>query len=64
MKALVLILFAVLVIILGPILTIWCLNTLFPALHIVLGLDTWFATLILSGVISGRSLDLFSQENN
>jgi hypothetical protein len=38
-----------------PVATIWSLNALFPALAIPLTLDTWMATLILSGIVSGSS---------
>ena len=34
----------------GPILTIWSLNTLFPALAIPYTLDTWAAVVLLAGV--------------
>ena len=33
----------------GPLLTIWSLNTLFPVLNIPYGLDTW-AAIVLLGV--------------
>ena len=33
----------------GPLLTIWALNTLFPVLNIPYGLDTW-AAIVLLGV--------------
>ena len=45
----------VLVIILGPIATIWSLNTLFPVLNIPIGFDTWLAALILAGVVGGST---------
>ena len=47
----VLILIAVIV---GPILTIWALNTLFPALAIPTTLETWAATVILGGLVGTR----------
>lgn len=37
-------------IILGPVATIWSLNTLFPALNIPISFDTWCAAIILAGV--------------
>jgi len=49
------IIFIVLVIILGPIATIWSLNTLFPALAIPIGFDTWLAALVLGGVVGGST---------
>jgi hypothetical protein len=45
-----LIVYAVLILALiaaGPLLVIWSLNTLFPALEIAYSISTWFATLIL-----------------
>jgi hypothetical protein len=49
------IIFIVLLIILGPIATIWSLNTLFPVLAIPIGFDTWFAALVLGGVVGGST---------
>jgi len=47
------ILFWVIVIIaliaIGPLLTIWALNTIFPALAIPYALDTWVAVVLLYG---------------
>ena len=34
----------------GPLLTIWSMNTLFPALAISYTWETWAATIILGGV--------------
>ena len=42
--------FIIALVILGPVAVIWSLNTLFPALAIPLGLDTWCAVVVLSGV--------------
>jgi hypothetical protein len=55
MKILILLAIVVAVAIIMPIATIWSLNALFPALAIPLTLDTWMATLILSGIVSGSS---------
>ena len=52
------ILFAVAVIILGPIATIWSLNTLFPVLAIPYTLETWVAALVLAGVVSGNGFSV------
>jgi hypothetical protein len=41
------------IIIFGPLLIIWSLNTLF-ALSIEYSLSTWFAALVLSGAVSVR----------
>ena len=43
----------VLVVVFGPIVTIWSLNTLFPALAIPYSLQTWSAVIILGGVLGG-----------
>lgn len=40
----------VLIVIAGPLLGIWALNTLFPALAIPYTLETWFAVVLLSGL--------------
>lgn len=38
-------------IILGPLFTIWSLNTLFPALAIPYALETWAAVIILAATL-------------
>lgn len=53
--------FAVFMVIIGPLATIWALNTLFPALAIPVTLETWAAALILSGVVSGQGLSFKSK---
>jgi hypothetical protein len=42
-----------LVIVFGPVLGIWSLNTLFPVLNIPLTLETWCAFFLLFGGITG-----------
>ena len=37
-------------VILGPLMTIWALNTLFPALAIPYTIETWGATVLLHGL--------------
>jgi len=37
-------------IVIGPFLTVWALNTLFPALAIPYTLETWAAMVILGGL--------------
>ena len=37
-------------VILGPLLTIWALNTLFPVLAIPYTLDTWFAVIVVASL--------------
>ena len=41
-----------LLIVLGPLLTIWSLNTLFPVLAIPYTVETWFAALLLGGLFT------------
>lgn len=57
MKAIGVLLAVVLVIpliIVGPLLTIWALNTLFPALAIPFTFWTWLAVVILGGVFKSN----------
>ena len=56
MKLLLIILLVCAVVILMPCAVIWSLNTLFPALAIPLTFDTWCATVVLSGAVSGTGL--------
>jgi len=44
------------VILLGPLLTIWSLNTLFPVLAIPYSIETWFATVIIAGIFRGDGI--------
>ena len=44
----------VLVIIFGPLLTIWALNTLFPVLAIPYTLKTWFAIIVVGGLFKAN----------
>jgi hypothetical protein len=39
----------------GPFLTIWSLNVLFPALAIKYSIETWAAVVILGGLFSARN---------
>jgi hypothetical protein len=41
-------------VILGPLLTIWALNTLFPVLAIPYALDTWFAVIVVAGLFKTK----------
>jgi hypothetical protein len=41
------------IIIAGPLLSIWALNTLFPVLAIPYTFDTWLAMLLVGGVFRG-----------
>jgi hypothetical protein len=49
-KLILIVAFVIALIILGPLITIWSLNTLFPVLAIPYTLETWAATVILGGV--------------
>ena len=40
----------VFIVVVGPLCTIWALNTLFPVLAIPYTVDTWVATSVLFGV--------------
>lgn len=50
-KIVLLVAFIAFVIIIGPILTIWALNTLFPVLAIPYAIETWFAVIVLGAAI-------------
>lgn len=45
-----LVLLIVALVILGPLLIIWALNTLFPVLAIPYALDTWFAVIVVASL--------------
>lgn len=47
---------AVAFVILGPIATIWSLNTLFPVLAIPYSVETWLATVIIAGIFRGDGI--------
>lgn len=44
----------VLFVVVGPLLTIWALNTLFPALAIPFTLETWAAIIIIQSVLKAN----------
>jgi hypothetical protein len=44
------------VIIFGPIVTIWALNTLFPVLAIPYTIETWLSTVVIGGIFRGDGL--------
>jgi hypothetical protein len=54
MKVLFLIALLIGVAVIGPLATIWSLNTLFPILNIPYSFDTWAAALLLGGALSFR----------
>ena len=43
----------VIIVIFGPLLSIWALNTLFPVLAIPYTLETWAAMALVGGVFQG-----------
>jgi len=51
-KALMWLGFILIFLIIGPFLTIWALNTLFPALAIPYSLDTWAAVILIKGLLT------------
>lgn len=42
------------VVILGPLITIWALNTLFPVLAIPYTLETWFAVVVVASLFKTK----------
>jgi hypothetical protein len=44
----------VIVIIVGPLLSIWSLNTLFPVLAIPYTFETWLAVMLVGGMFRGN----------
>lgn len=55
-KVTILLVLLVLVVVLGPIATIWAVNTLFPTLAIPYTLETWLATVIIGGIFRGDGI--------
>jgi len=49
-----LIVFAIIIVIGGPFLTIWALDTMFPILNIPMNIETWFAALVLGSFFSKK----------
>lgn len=45
----------IVLIIVGPFLLIWALNTLFPVLDIAYTLETWLASFIISATITAKA---------
>ena len=41
-------------VVVGPLLTIWALNTLFPVLAIDYNISTWSATILLGAALRGN----------
>ena len=44
------------VVVFGPLLTIWSLNTLFPVLAIPYSPETWLATVVIAGIFRGDGI--------
>ena len=44
------------VVVFGPLLTIWSLNTLFPVLAIPYSIETWLATAVIAQIFRGDGL--------
>lgn len=57
-KVTLVLIFVIAVVFFGPLLTIWSLNTLFPVLAIPYSIETWFATMIIAGIIRGDGVSL------
>ena len=53
-----LVLFAIVMVIamivFGPLITIWALDTLFPVLHIPYSFDTWLSVIVLGGLFKSN----------
>ena len=54
MKVILFAAFIVALVVLGPFVSIWALNTLFPALAIQYSFETWAAVVILSSVLKSN----------
>ena len=54
MKYFLIVLAVISIIAIGPLVTIWSLNTLFPALAISYSIETWMAVVILGGLVNVR----------
>ena len=52
MKILLAVAFIVFLVVIGPILTIWALNTLFPLLAIPYTMETWAAVILIKGLLT------------
>jgi hypothetical protein len=53
-KVILAIAFIIFLVVIGPIITIWALNTLFPSLAIPFTWETWLAVVIIGGVLKSR----------
>lgn len=55
-KVTLLLIFVIVVVLVGPLLTIWSLNTLFPVLAIPYSIETWLATVVIAGIFRGDGI--------
>jgi hypothetical protein len=55
MKIVLLVWLAIFLIVIGPIITIWSINTLFPVVAIPYTIQTWAATIIIGGVFKAST---------
>ena len=55
-KVSLLLIFVIVVVVFGPLLTIWSLNTLFPVLAIPYSIETWLATVVIAGIFRGDGI--------
>ena len=55
-KVTLLLIFVVVVVVFGPLLTIWSLNTLFPVLAIPYSIETLLATVVIAGIFRGDGI--------
>ena len=55
-KVSLLLIFVIIVVLFGPLLTIWSLNTLFPVLAIPYSIETWLATVVIAGIFPGDGI--------
>jgi len=53
-KALGVLIVIIAMVVVGPLLTIWALNTLFPVLAIDYNISTWSATILLGAFLRGN----------
>ena len=60
-KVTILLILLFVLIIVGPIVTIWALNTLFPVLAIPYTIETWLATVVIGGIFRGDGLSFKGQ---
>jgi hypothetical protein len=55
-KTTVLLILLILTVIIGPLVTIWALNTLFPVLAIPYSVETWLASIVITGIFRGDGI--------